>query len=178
VVNVEGIEEEESHVGVVHRTAQSVQEDGQPDTERRPGGLSPFAAASQHLSVIAHINNALRKEDCIVTNHQKEMVNLLLFCLHLPEVQADGSKGSNKFDEYGEDVACPDKELEHIKDCKDTCQRQHRWHQVNFTVVVLGDHTIASPSTRPTKDACVLCRLDQVHGNIAGHLCALPGQLI
>jgi len=145
VVNVEGIEEEESHVGVVHWAGESVQEDGQPDTERRPGGLSPFGAASQHLSVIAHINNTLRKEDRIVTNHQKEMVNLLLFCLHLPEVQQDGSKGSNKFDEYGEDVCCPDKELEDIKDCKDTCESKDRWHQVNFTVVVLRDHTIASP---------------------------------
>ena len=145
MVLIEGIEEEESHVGVVHWTAQSVQEDGQPDTERRPGGLTPFASASQHGPVVAHINNALRKEHCIVTNHQKEMVNLLLFCLHLPEVQAHGSKGSNKFDEYGEAIPSPDKELEDIKDCKDTCQSKHRWHQVNFTVLVLGDHTGASP---------------------------------
>lgn len=145
MVLIEGIEEEESHVGVVHWTAQSVQEDGQPDTERRPGGLTPFASASQHGPVVAHINNALRKEDCIVTNHQKEMVNLLLFCLHLPEVQAHGSKGSNKFDEYGEDVACPDKELEDIEHEEDTGESEHRWHQVNFTEVVLGDDTSASP---------------------------------
>ena len=94
---------------------------------------------------IAHVDEALREEDCVVIDHKENVVKVLLLGLQLKEVHAHRSDWSQEFDVDGVVVSVPstDGQLEGVEEEKDSSEHHDCWDQQIWAVVVLGDEEVA-----------------------------------
>lgn len=133
-----------THILINHWTSDWVHQEEEHNSAWSECGLSKLTSLLKHIFPVAHVDNSLWEENCIVINHQEDVIKVLLGGLHFPVVESDGSAWANKFNPHRVvmSVLSWNGQLEGVEAEHDGTEGEDWWYEVPLSIAILSNQVV------------------------------------